>query len=211
MPVRKLSGPLTCKAAAPAPTSDLLSAVTATLATPLPPAPVISTLVSCRPAPVSLFVFVSARMICAPSQDSFEIPTPTAAVVALDVLVVFALITGALPPFLTVVISALLISARAFSLFVSLSAFTPISVRATPIPNATVVLFVLSSPEPVMLVLVVLSVAFTVTEAALRISSRSHSVFAFRPNLSSPITATVLLTPRFTPKLPWTATLPSSL
>ena len=183
-------------AAAPVFKVEEVSAFTVTSAALLPP--FLSMLVSFSPAVMVLLILASAPTPCAANFALFTRPTPTDTVV----------MTGALSPAFTVVISALLISARTVSFPSPFSEPLSLSVKATPTPKATVVSLMASSAEPAMVVLLVLSVAFTVTEEALPILSFS---VPFLPSLSSPMTATVSLWPRFTAKLPWAATVPLSL
>ena len=164
---------------------------------------VASMVVSFSPAVTVLLIRASAPTPWALNFAFFTRPTPTETVVALDVFVASALMTGALSPTLTVVISALLISARTVSFPSPLSLPVSLSVNATPTPRATVVSLMASSPEPAMVVLLVLSAALTTTEDALVILSFTDP--SPLPSLvfcSSPITAMVSLWPRFTAKLP---------
>ena len=216
-PARKESGPESCMAAAPVFKVEEVSAFTVTSAALLPP--FLSMLVSFSPAVMVLLILASAPMPCAANFALFTRPTPTATVVALELSVAVALMTGVLSPAFTVVMSALLISARTVSFPSPASEPLSLSVKATPTPKATVVSLMASSPDPAMVVLLVLSVAFTVTEEALVILSFvaqfllscAGLVSQWLPSLSSPMTATVSLWPRLMPKLPWAATVPPSL
>ena len=198
-PARKVSGPASCNAAAPVFTSEEVSAFTETSAVLLPP--VASIVVSFRPAVLFLLILASAPRPWAATVDCFVIPTPTIAVVALD-LSAEETVTGApVLFFLTVVMSVLMISARRFSLPSPLSVPASLPVRATPAPRAALTPCTASWAEPATVVLRVSSVALTSTEAALSIRSRSAPEALFPP-LSSPITAMVSLWPRLATKLP---------
>ena len=190
-PVRKDSFPESCRAAAPVFRVEEVSAFTVTSAALLPL--FLSIAVSFRPAVLFLKMLASAPMPWAPISDFLVTPTPTATVVALDTSEVVALIAGAALFFLTVVMSALLISARRVSLPSPALEPLSLSVRATPMPSATVVSLMASSAAPATVVLLVLSVAVAFTEDALLIVFRFSVVVSAFPSLSSPMTAIVSL------------------
>ena len=150
-PARKESGPESCSAAAPVFTAEEVSAFTETSAALLPP--VASIVVSFRPAVLFLLILASAPRPWAATVDFVEIPTPTTAVVAWD-LSAEETVTGApVLFFLTVVMSALLISARRVSLPSPLSVPASLPVRATPAPRAAFAPCTASWAEPATVVL----------------------------------------------------------
>ena len=156
-------------AAAPVFKADVVVAFVETSAALLPL--VASMEVSFSPALTVLLIRASAPTPCAENFALFTRPTPTETVVALELSFASALMTGALSPAVTVVISALLISALTVSFPSPFVDPLSLSVNARPTPRATVEDLIDNSPDPAMVVLLVLSVAFATTEDALIILS----------------------------------------